>query len=125
MARIEPALSFNFWVLLWDVQGPGTFDLDLETSGQRFGVGLATGLLSSTTQALFGAFSDASGLNAHLEVETYQEGGNNIAPLRFPEVGQVRQRRAQAWGDAAHEPVGLACARSCRVANRRSASRAS
>lgn len=85
---IQPALSFNFWVLLWEVQGPGLFGLQPRNAGERFAVGLATGLLSAASQALFGAFSEASGLNAHLELETYQEGGNNRAPLKFPKWGK-------------------------------------
>lgn len=85
---IQPALSFNFWVLLWEVQGPGLFGLQPRNSGERLALGLATGLLSAVTQALFGAFSDATGLNSNLEVETYQEGGNNLAPLKFPKWGK-------------------------------------
>lgn len=81
---IQPALAFNFWVLLWEVQGPGLFGLQPRNAGERFAVGLASGLLSATSQALFGAFSEASGLNASIEIETYQEGGNNAGPLKFP-----------------------------------------
>jgi phage tail-like protein len=81
---IQPALAFNFWVLLWEVQGPGLFGLQPRNAGERLALGAASGLLSAASQALFGAFSDAGGLNANLEVETYQEGGNNTAPLRFP-----------------------------------------
>lgn len=88
MPFIQPALSFNFWVLLWDVQGPGLFGFQPDSTAGRLAVGLASGLLSAASQALFGAFSEASGLNAHIEVETYQEGGNNIAPLRFPKWGK-------------------------------------
>lgn len=85
---IQPALAYNFWVLLWEVQGPGLFGLQPTSAAARFGIGLASGLLSAASQALFGAFSEASGLNAHLEVETYQEGGNNRAPLKFPKWGK-------------------------------------
>ncbi len=88
MPVIQPALSFNFWVLLWEVQGPGLFGLQPETSSGRLALGVATGLLTAAAPALFGAFSDASGINAHIETETYQEGGNNVAPLRFPKRGK-------------------------------------
>jgi phage tail-like protein len=88
MPLIQPALSYNFWVLLWEVQGPGLFGLQPQNAGQRFALGLASGLLSATSQALFGAFSDATGLNSNLDVETYQEGGNNAAPLKFPKWGK-------------------------------------
>lgn len=85
---IQPALSFNFWVLLWEVQGPGLFGLQPESAAARFGIGLATGIVSAMAQALFGAFSEATGLNSNLEVETYQEGGRNDAPLKFPKWGK-------------------------------------
>jgi phage tail-like protein len=88
MPVIQPALSFNFWVLLWDVQGPGLFGFAPDTTEGRLAVGLASGLLSAASQALFGAFSDAAGLNSNLEIESYQEGGNNVAPLRFPKWGK-------------------------------------
>lgn len=85
---IQPALAYNFWVLLWEVQGPGLFGLSPRNADERLALGLATGLLSAVSQALFGAFSDATGLNSSLEVETYQEGGNNVAPLKFPKWGK-------------------------------------
>ena len=84
MPLIAPAQSFNFWVLLWEVQGPGLFGLQPRNAGERLGIGVASGLLSAGSQALFGAFSDATGLNASIEIETYQEGGNNKGPLKFP-----------------------------------------
>jgi phage tail-like protein len=88
MPLIHPALSFNFWVLLWEVQGPGLFGLQPRNTGERFAVGLASGLLSAASQALFGAFSDATGLNASIEIESYQEGGRNTGPLKFPKWGK-------------------------------------
>lgn len=81
---IQPALSFNFWVLLWEVQGPGLFGLQPSNAGQRFALGLASGVLSAVTQALFGAFAEAKGLDVAREVEEYQEGGNNAGLLKFP-----------------------------------------
>ena len=84
---IQPVPAFNFWVLLWEVQGPGLFGLQPRDMGDRFAIGLASGLLSAAG-SLFGAFSDASGLNVSLEVETYQEGGNNTGPLKFPKWGK-------------------------------------
>lgn len=89
---IQPALAFNFWVLLWEVQGPGVFGLVKPTStAAKIGLGFASfggALLSAASQAFFGAFSDATGLNANLEVETYQEGGKNDAPHKFPKWGK-------------------------------------
>jgi phage tail-like protein len=85
---VQPALAYNFWVLLWEVQGPGLFGAQPPTATERFAIGLASGVLSAVSQALFGAFSDATGLNSNLEVETYQEGGNNGAALKFPKWGK-------------------------------------
>ena len=85
---IQPALSFNFWVLLWEVQGPGLFGLQPRNTAERVALGLATGIVSAVSQMLFGAFSECSGLNSNLEVETYQEGGNNASPLKFPKWGK-------------------------------------
>ncbi len=84
---IQPVPVFNFWVLLWEVQGPGLFGIQPTNTAGRFAIGLASGLLSAAG-ALFGAFSDASGLNVGLEIETYQEGGNNTSPLKFPKWGK-------------------------------------
>jgi phage tail-like protein len=82
---IQPALSYNFWILLWEVQGPGLFGVvQPKDAGARFAIGLASMAVSAVSQAFLGAFSEASGLNTNLEVETYQEGGNNTGPLKFP-----------------------------------------
>jgi phage tail-like protein len=86
---IQPALSFNFWVLLWEVQGPGLFGLQPESTGARLALGIASGVISAASQALFGAFSDASGLSVGLQIEEYSEGGNNAGPLKFPKFGRT------------------------------------
>jgi phage tail-like protein len=80
---IQPALSFNFWVLLWEVQGPGMFGIAPTSAAGRIAIGAASGIVSAISQAMFGAFSDCTGLNANLDIETYQEGGNNAGPLKF------------------------------------------
>lgn len=85
---IQPAPAFNFWVLLWEVQGPGLFGLQPTDAAGRFALGAAGGILSAASQALFGAFSDVTGLNASLEVESYQEGGHNVGPHKFPKWGR-------------------------------------
>ena len=85
---IQPALSFNFWVLLWEVQGPGLFGLQPNSAAARIAIGAASGIVSAISQALFGAFSDCTGLNANVDIETYQEGGNNTGALKFPKGGK-------------------------------------
>jgi phage tail-like protein len=80
----QPALTFNFAVLLWDVQGPASWGIEVDNRNAD----IAGGLVANLSQMLLGGFAEASGLNAELEVETYQEGGNNVAPLRFAKVGK-------------------------------------
>jgi phage tail-like protein len=80
----QPALAFDFAVLLWDVQGPALWGSGAESRSSD----IVGGLVANLSQALFGGFAEVSGLNAELEVETYQEGGNNVAPLRFAKVGK-------------------------------------
>jgi phage tail-like protein len=80
----QPALTYNFAVLLWDVQGPAAWGL---AAGDR-NAEIVGGLVANLSQLLYGGFAEVSGLNAELEVETYQEGGNNFAPHRFAKVGK-------------------------------------
>src|SRR5262249_33091452 len=48
-------------------------------------VGIGVGVAKS---ALFGTFSEASGLNAEMETEEYREGGNNTGPHKFVKWGK-------------------------------------
>jgi len=79
---LQPATAFNFMVTLWDEEGP-------------FGTGSAAGgiggaVVGMASQWLMGAFSEVQGLDAELEIETYQEGGHNIAPRRFAKYGRFQ-----------------------------------
>lgn len=69
MPLLPPALSFNFSVVMWNVQGP--------SFNARAALGMVAG------QAIFGSFSEVQGLEASVEIETYQEGGVNDRVHRF------------------------------------------
>lgn len=71
---IQPVPQFNFTVTLWD--SPTQDANSLLTS-------VASAAINVATQFLFGAFSEIQGLNADIEIETYQEGGRNTRPHRF------------------------------------------
>lgn len=79
-ALVQPVPSFNFTVTMWDA--PGRNDT------ASIGSALAGAAISVATQLLFGAFSEVQGLNADIEVETYQEGGLNSRPHRFFKIGK-------------------------------------
>jgi phage tail-like protein len=86
---LQPALSFNFLVTMWDVQGPGFFGIDGSANG-GWGVAasIASGLAQMASQVLVGAFSEVGGLAAEMDLESYQEGGANGSPRRFPKTGR-------------------------------------
>lgn len=71
MAILQPALSFNFAVVMWDVQGPNVDSTVAQVAGMVAG------------NIIFGSFSEVSGLEASVELETYQEGGVNDRVLKF------------------------------------------
>jgi len=71
----QPVPQFNFTVTMWDA--PASNDAgSILTS-------VASAAINVVTQFLFGAFSEIQGLNADIEIETYQEGGRNTKPRRF------------------------------------------
>lgn len=72
---VQPVPQFNFTVTMWDTTARNTVEATLTTA--------ASALLNVTSSILFGAFSEVQGLNADIEVETYQQGGLNDRPLRF------------------------------------------
>ena len=80
-ALVQPSPVFNFMVSMWDVQGPRVFNNILNTAHP--GAAVAGALINVGAQWLLGAFSEVEGLNAEMEIETYQEGGRNAAPHRF------------------------------------------
>lgn len=71
MSLEQPALTFNFTVTMWEVQGPHV------GSTVRAAIGQTVGAL------IFGTFSEVSGLEAEIEIEPYQEGGRNESTFRF------------------------------------------
>jgi phage tail-like protein len=85
---LAPTAVYNFYVLLWEVQGPGLFGLVAKTPATRFAIGAASAAVSAVGQAFLGAYSDATGLNANMEVEIYNEGGYNHAAHKFPTRGK-------------------------------------
>jgi len=76
MPLMNPVPAFDFSVFMMDA-APGFQASDL----LGFGVGVAKTLL-------FGTFSEASGLNAEMEVEPYQEGGRNVGPHKLVKWGK-------------------------------------
>jgi phage tail-like protein len=82
--RVDPYKGFNFLVRL------------LGSTSQ-----LATGQLEIQTEAAAG-FSECSGLETTLELEPYQQGGNNGTVLQFPTRvtwGNIRLKRGMAVSD--------------------------
>lgn len=85
---LQPALVFNFNVIMWDVQSPNV---------------AATVIGTAASQIIFGSFSDVQGLESDVEIETYQEGGLNdrihkfIKTAKFPNL--VLKRGVTARGD--------------------------
>src|SRR5262245_20373768 len=78
MPLLNPVPAFDFNVLMMDAKPFSSFGLsDL--------VGIGVGVAKS---AIFGSFSEASGLNAEMETEEYREGGNNTGPHKFVKWGK-------------------------------------
>lgn len=76
---IQPTTVFNFMVNMWDVQGPTVLGIDTAHPAAA----AAGAVANLASQALLGAFSEVSGLDAETDVETYDEGGRNYSPHRF------------------------------------------
>lgn len=89
-ALVRPALNFDFWITMWEVQGPtiSLFSSDADDPGAAIGAGLLSAAVSVGATFLFGTFSEIRGLDTELELEDYHEGGNNRAALRFVKKGQ-------------------------------------
>jgi phage tail-like protein len=78
MPLMNPAPAFDFNVFMMDAKPDSSFGMmDL--------VGAGVGLAKS---ALFGSFSEVSGLNAEMETEEYREGGSNTGPHKFLKWGK-------------------------------------
>lgn len=75
MAFIHPIPVFNFHVLLSDARFGLIPKSPLEFA--QLGTTIVKGIVFG------GSFSAIEGLDSEMEVESYREGGNNAAPLRF------------------------------------------
>jgi phage tail-like protein len=69
MPLVQPTPVFNFLVTMWDAT-------DSSSS-------LGAALLNIAGQIALGGFSECSGLNTEMELETYQEGGRNAGPHKL------------------------------------------
>jgi len=78
MPLVNPVPAFDFSVVLLDAKPLSDTSLT-DVVGFVSGIGKAF---------VFGSFSEASGLNAELEIEEYREGGNNTGPHKFLKWGR-------------------------------------
>jgi phage tail-like protein len=78
MPLLNPVPAFDFNIMMLDAKPASSFGL---TDLLGAGIGLAKA-------AIFGSFSEASGLNAEMETEEYREGGNNTGPHKFIKWGK-------------------------------------
>jgi len=78
MPLMNPVPAFDFNVFMLDAKPDSSFGLT-----DLLGIGAEI-----AKAAIFGTFSEASGLNAEMEVEEYREGGNNAAPHKFIKWGK-------------------------------------
>jgi len=69
--REDPPLSFNFAINLID-------------SASSTGAAITTIAINTLTDNIDAGFNECSGLEMSLEVQEYQEGGNNSTVLKFP-----------------------------------------
>ncbi|HSX63067.1 MAG TPA: phage tail protein [Tahibacter sp.] len=85
-ARLDPLLAYNFQVSLIDAQATSA--------------GAVTSIaLSPVVANPLAGFNECSGLDATLDVEKYEEGGNNGTVLLFPKrhkYGEITLRRGAA-----------------------------
>ena len=77
----QPAPAFNFSVFMLDA-GPLP-----STAGEIAFAATALGVAAGQA-ALFGAFSEVTGLAAELEIEPYQEGGRNAGARKLMKWGK-------------------------------------
>jgi len=78
MPLSNPVPAFNFNVFMMDAKPASSLGLT-----DLLGAGVAV-----AKSALFGSFSEVSGLNAEMETEEYREGGKNHAPQKFVKWGR-------------------------------------
>lgn len=83
MGLLPPAHNNQFAVLLWDVQGPAFWGAGVTSKAAQVAADVVGGLVANLGNLIFGGFTEVTGLDVQLDIETYQEGGNNYAPLVF------------------------------------------
>ena len=82
--RLDPVMSYNFLITFVDSSS------------------ILTTVLSGIQNVILGGFSECSGLEMALQIEDYNEGGNNGGALRFPTRAtwsNIRLRRGAALND--------------------------
>ena len=75
LGLINPVPNFNFTLTMWDVP--------TSTDAGSILTSVASAAINVVGQMLFGEFCEVQGINADIEVETYQQGGENNRPHRF------------------------------------------
>jgi len=70
MPLVQPTVNFNFLITMWDHSDSNTLNA-------------LSALANIAGQMALGGFSEITGLNTEMELETYQEGGNNAHPHKF------------------------------------------
>jgi phage tail-like protein len=80
----QPVPNFDFFVMMWEVQGPSLFG---GGTGGKIASGAISAAVSIGSQFLFGSFAEVQGLEAQVEVEDYRQGGENAAPRRLIKAG--------------------------------------
>ena len=78
MPLLNPVPAFDFNVFMMDAKPESSF-------GGADLLSIGTGVAKS---ALFGSFSEVSGLNAEMDTEEYREGGRNTGPHKFMKWGK-------------------------------------
>ena len=82
--RLDPVMGYNFLITL------------IESSS------LLASVLAGIQNVVLGGFNECSGLEMALQVEDYNEGGNNVGVLRFPTRitwSNIRLKRGAALSD--------------------------
>lgn len=86
MPVFNPVPNFKFQVFLFNAKPPGSSLLPQslgEAATSVLSIGIGFGL-----SALFGSFSEVSGLTAQVETEDYREGGRNVGPHKLMKWGK-------------------------------------
>ena len=58
-------------------------DIEVASKAAQIASSVVGGLVANLGNLVFGGFSEVTGLDVQLDIEAYQEGGNNYSPLHF------------------------------------------